>query len=135
MHASLVIRTKQLTDVAELAHRELLLTHNMKLPYTRVQVKNLSIPANQTLFGFDNVFTGALPDLVVIGLVADTNSAGGYQISPFNFQTFGVNRMVLMRNGTATPRDGYRPNWTSGKYVDDYWQMQEELGFTRAISA
>ena len=34
-----------------------------------------------------------------------------------------------MRNGTATPRDGYKPNWTSGEYVDDYWQMQEQLGF------
>ena len=25
-------------------------------------------------------------------------------------------------------RDGYKPNWTSGEYVDDYWTMQEQLG-------
>ena len=37
-YAALVIHTKQLTDVAELAHRELLTTQNMKLPYTRVQL-------------------------------------------------------------------------------------------------
>ena len=37
----------------------------MKLPYSRVQVKHLSIPQNQTSYAFDNVFTGALPDLVV----------------------------------------------------------------------
>ena len=104
--ATLVIHTKQLTDVVELAHRELLLSENIKLPYTRVQVKHLSIPANQTSYAFDNVFTGALPDLVVIGLINDADFAGGYQRSPFNFQAFGVNRIELRRNGMPVPRDG-----------------------------
>ena len=128
LYAALVIHTKQLTDVDELAHRELFLTRNMKLPYTRVQVKHLSIPANQTSYAFDNVFTGALPDFVVSGLVDDADSTGGYQRQPFNFQTFGVNCVTLMRNGTAVPRDGYKPNWTSGEYVENYWQMKEQLG-------
>ena len=88
---------------------------NMKLPYTRVQVKHLSIPANQTLYAFDNVFTGALLDLVVIGLVDDADSAGGYQRQPFNFQTFCVNRVVLMRNGTAVPREGYQLDQWGGR--------------------
>ena len=135
LHAELVIHTKQLTDVAGLAQRELLLLMNMKLPYTRVQMKKLSISAKQTSKAIENIFTGALPNLVVIGLVADADSAGGYQSSLFNFQTFGVNRLVLMRNEPATPRDGYKPNWTSGEYVDDYWMMQEQLGSTKAISA
>ena len=112
-HASLVIHTKQLTDVAELAHRELLTTQNMKLPYTRVQVKHLSIPQQQTSYAFD-VFTGSLPDLVVIGLVDDADFAGGYQKNPFRFQQFGVNRIELKRNGMPVPRHGYTPNWTSG---------------------
>ena len=63
--------------MAELAHRELLITENMKLPYTRMQVKHLSISADQTSYAFDYVFTGALPDLLVIGLLADEDSAGG----------------------------------------------------------
>ena len=52
MHATLIVHTKQLTDVTELAHRELMLTRNMKLPFTRVQVKHLSIPANQISYAF-----------------------------------------------------------------------------------
>ena len=44
--AALVIHTKQLTSEAELAHRELLTKRPMKLPYSRVQVKHLSIPQN-----------------------------------------------------------------------------------------
>ena len=101
----------------------------MKLPYTRVQLKHHTIPANQTSSAFDNVFTGALSDLVVIGLVVDADSANGYQRSGFNFQTFGVNRVVFMRNGTAVPHDGYMINWTSKEYVNDIWQMQGQLEF------
>ena len=41
-------------------------------------MKQLSIPANQTSINFDNVFTGALPDLVIVGLVSDSDLAGGY---------------------------------------------------------
>ena len=128
-YAALVIHTKQLTDVAELAHRELLLSQNMKLPYTRVQVKHLSIPQNQTSYAFDNVFTGALPDLVVVGLVDDEDFAGGYQRNPFNFQKFGVNRIELKRNGLPVPREGYTPNWTTGAYIRDYLLFQNQLGF------
>ena len=50
-------------------------------------MKHLSIPANQTSINFDNVFTVALPDLVIVGLVSNANLAGGYQSNPFNFQT------------------------------------------------
>ena len=66
-------------------------------------MKRLSIPANQTSINFDNVFTGASPDLVIVGLVSDADLAGDYQRIPFNFQNFGVNRIELKRNGTSRP--------------------------------
>ena len=70
----------------------------MRLPYTRVQIKHLSIPQNQTSYNIDNVFTNSLPDLVVIGLLDDADFAGGYQHNPFTFQYFGINRIELRRN-------------------------------------
>ena len=66
-------------------------------------MKHLSIPANQTSINFDNVFTCALPDLVIVGLVSDADLAGVYQKNPFYFQNFGVNRIELKRNGTSRP--------------------------------
>ena len=60
-------------------------------------MKHLSILENQTLINFDNVFTGALHDLVIVFLVRDDNLAGNYQRNPFNFQNFGVNRIELKR--------------------------------------
>jgi len=127
--AGFIVHTKQLTSEAELAHRALLREKVMRLPYTRVQVKHLSIPANQTHYNFDNIFTGALPDLVVVGLLDDADFAGGYQRNPFNFQNFGVNRMELRRNGMPVPRFGYTPNFDNGQYIKDYITMQTQLGF------
>ena len=76
---NLIIHIKQLTSTAQKAHNELLQVQNMRTHYSRVQVKHLSIPANQTSISFDNGFTGALPDLIIVGLVSDADHAGGYQ--------------------------------------------------------
>ena len=83
-------------------------------------MKHLSIPANQTLINFENIFTGALPDLVVIGLVSDADLAGGYQKNSFNCQNVGVNRIELKRNGTPRPTESYTPNFPNGQYIKAY---------------
>ena len=127
--ASFIIYTKQLSSKAEFAHTELLKETVMRLPYTRVQVKHLSISQNQTNYNFDNVFTASLPDLIVVGLLDDADFAGGYQRNPFNFQNFGVNRLELCRNGTPVPHSSYTPNFANGEYIKDYETMQRQLRF------
>ena len=127
--ASFIVYTNQLTSEAERANRELLRQKLMRLPYTRVQVKHLSIPQKQTNYNFDNVFTGLLPDLLVVCLLDDADFAGGYQRIPFNFQTFGVNRMELRCNGMPVPCSSYTPNFANGQYIKDYVTMHKQLGF------
>ena len=90
-------------------------------------MKHLSIPANQTSINFDNVFTGALPDLVIVGLVSDADLAGGYQRNLFNFQNFGVNRIELKRNSTSRPSKGYTPNFANKQYIKAYMTFHQEL--------
>ena len=75
---NLIIHTKQLSSTALKAHMELLQYTNMRHHYSLVQMKHLSIFANQNSISFDNVFTGALPNLVIVGLVSDADLAGGY---------------------------------------------------------
>ena len=84
-NANLIMRTKKLTSTAHKALINLFLTQNMVHHLSRVQMKHLSIPANQTSINFDNVFTSSLPDLDVFSLVSDADLAGGYQRNPFNF--------------------------------------------------
>ena len=90
-------------------------------------MKHLSIPENQTSITFDNIFTGALPDLVVVGLVSDADLAGGYQRNSLNYQNFCVNRIELKRNGTPRPTEGYTPNFVNGQYIKAYSTFLQEL--------
>ena len=76
---------------------------------------------------FENVFTGALPDLVIVGLVSNTDLAGGYQRNPFNFRNFGVNRIELKRNGTFRPSKGYTPSFATKQYIKAYSTFLQEL--------
>ena len=131
---NLIIRTKRLTSTAHGAHMDLLILQIMRHYLSRLQMKHLLIPENQTYINFDNVLTGALPDLVIVGLVSDADLAGGYQKSPFTFQNFGVNRIELKRNGTSRPvRPGGAmarpdtPNLANGQYIKDYMTLLQEL--------
>ena len=124
--ANLIIRTKKLTSTPHNALIKLLLTQNIMHHLSRVQMEHLSIPANQTSINF-YVFTGALPDLVVVGLVSNANLEGGYQRNPFNFRNFGVNRIELKRNGTFRPNKGYTPNFATAQYIKAYSTFLQEL--------
>ena len=73
---NLIISTKQLSDAAELTHQTLVGNINMRLPYTRVLMKHVAIPANSSTMWLDNSFTGVLPDLVVMGFVTNTAFPG-----------------------------------------------------------
>ena len=79
---NLIIWTKQLSDSAELANQTLVGNINMRLPYTRVLMKQVAIPDNSATMCLDNIFTGVLPDLVVMGFVTDTAFAESYTDNP-----------------------------------------------------
>ena len=55
---SFLIRTKRLSDAPDLSIRKIWQERNMKLPYSKVQVKHLTIPANVTSQDFDGIFDG-----------------------------------------------------------------------------
>ena len=126
----LLMHTKQLSEQTELAHRTIVQNQSMRLPHTRVLLKHLSVAAGLGSIAFDNVFTSALPDLVIMGMVTDDTFVGGYhQASPFNFQHFNVNRVDMKVNGTQRPSGGYTPSWVDGNYINDYWTFLKELGY------
>ena len=91
---NLIINTKQLTSTAQKAHIKLLQVQNMPTHYSRIHDKHLLIPANQRSIRFENIVTGAIPDLVIVGLVSDATTQGLLE-NKFNFQNFGVNRIDL----------------------------------------
>ena len=106
----------------------------MRLPFTKVQLKHLSVAAGLGGVAFDNVSTGGLlPDLVVMGMITDDEFVSGYHTaSPFNFQHFNVSRVEMKKNGTTYPRCDYTTNWADGHYINDYMKFQGQLAMTRS---
>ena len=96
LSANLIINTKQLTTTARTAHMKLCQLQNMRDHLSRLQMKILIIPANQTSINYENVFTGVFSEVVIVGCVSDAQLAGSYQKNQFNFQNCYVNRIEIM---------------------------------------
>ena len=101
----------------------------MRLLYTRVMMKHVAIQAGSSTMCLDNILTGGLPDLVVMGLVSDTAFAGSYTDNSYNFKNFKIKRMDLFHNGMQVPRFGYQPNFTKKIYNSDNFTFHEQLEF------
>ena len=128
----IIVRFKQLTEALEVAHRKLVISgKNYRLPHTRVQTKNVSIPRGVLAFNFENLYTGVLPDRIIIGLVDEEAFSGQYTRNPFNFKHFNISRFELQRNGISCPRLPYQPNFNNATrdYFAEYLQFQEQCGF------
>ena len=123
------MKRKQLTSKIKVAHRERVLNQNMLLPYNKVQLKHMKIAQHTSKQLFDNVFTGSLPDLVIVVLVSEADFTGGYQRNPFNFQTFNLCDIRMKRNSQEVPRSGYTPNFANLIYMQEIITFQEQLWF------
>ena len=108
----LTMCTKQLNEATVLVHRLIVQKQNMRLPFTKVKLKHLSVTAGLGSVAFDNVFTGGkLLDVVVIGILnVDEFASSYFAESVFNFQHFNVSRLKVKKNETTYPRGGYTPN-------------------------
>lgn len=80
------------------AHAEKLKTTNAKYPFTRTEVRLISIPAGSLSFNYNNLFNGLRPTRVVIGFVDAEAAAGSYELNPFNFQHFNLSQIALKLN-------------------------------------
>lgn len=92
----------------------------MRAPYTRLQVKHLSVLQKKTTIFFENVFTDKFSDYVIICLVADDYFAGKYNSNKFNFQDFGVNCLEPERHGMPLLCYGFTPNFVGGRFIKNY---------------
>ena len=72
-------------------------------PIRRVECKILTIPANLPNVRQDNIFSGIIPNLFLVGLVHVDASTGEYDKNPYNFQHFGVTSVSLTANGQEIP--------------------------------
>ena len=124
------------------AHAEKLKTTNAKYPFTRTEVRLMSIPAGSLNFNYNNLFNGLRPTRVVVGFVDSQAAAGSYALNPFNFQHFNLSQIALKLNQVPVsgnvmklnfnaPGRTILPAFTSMFEVTNKWMRDTSNGLTR----
>jgi len=101
--ARLLIRTKEINPSVIMAHETTLQKHNFRIPFTKVSLKRLTIPAGVTNIEYDNVFTGVMPKRVIVSMIRDINMHGDSNTNPFFFQNFDLRFISVKVNGQDIP--------------------------------
>ncbi|KAL3078518.1 hypothetical protein niasHT_032814 [Heterodera trifolii] len=82
-----------------------------------------------------NMFMDQIPRRVTMGLVANTDYVGTLLRSPFNFQPFNVREISITANGRPYPQAPYDLDYSNGKYVRPFNDMNEAVGFANSTES
>lgn len=130
-HASLFIRKVKVSPGVSLGHAKALEKHNAKYPIDRIVCKTYSIPSGSWSFMQDNVFLGAMPKRVIIGLLDNSAINGQYNLNPFLFDHHNVNFLSIYMNGQPVPNKPLELNFSENNFIRAYHQLFS--GFNRDV--
>ncbi|VDI77647.1 Hypothetical predicted protein [Mytilus galloprovincialis] len=83
----------QINPAVIYGHAEILKSVNAKYPFTKTEVKQITVAAGTVNFAQDQLFQNIRPNRVVVGFVNALAAAGDYTKNPFNFQHFNLNQI------------------------------------------
>jgi hypothetical protein len=85
------------------AHGQALKEGNALYPYVKADILSFSLAKGSLQMNIDNIFSGACPTKVIVGLIDSEAFSGNYQLNPFNFKFFGITEIQLLVDGVSTP--------------------------------
>ncbi|XP_046570504.1 uncharacterized protein F54H12.2-like [Haliotis rubra] len=85
-----------------LAHNTLFEKSNALYPYTKSEVKVISIPTTQQTHAIDNV-GNPVANRYVVGLVESSSLNGSYTGNPYNFKSSMLKKITLYIDGVSVP--------------------------------
>lgn len=106
------------------------LTNNTMTPMVRSELRSYTFAGDTTRFQQDKIFSGRVPDRVIVGLVESTAFNGSLQMYPFAFQKFGVTRIRQVISGEEYPySEALELNGTDGaKDLVGYFHLLQASG-------
>lgn len=126
-----VRRLKVLPSI-QLSHAQVLAnpTSTAFYPIRRIDIKTFTVSKGTKSITHENVFTGQVPEKIILGFVKHTSMTGDYKTNPFNFQHYNVNYLSLQITGQA---DAYKPyklcfNENNLNYVEAYFNLFMGIG-------
>uniref|UniRef100_A0A1A8JH95 Uncharacterized protein n=1 Tax=Nothobranchius kuhntae TaxID=321403 RepID=A0A1A8JH95_NOTKU len=121
--ASLFVKKVNISPAVRLGHESALLKANAMYPLSRVTVKTYSIPQNSRICNLENLFLGAIPKYIVLGLVDHEAYTGRRDLSPFNFRHMNVEYLALSRDGKQIPSKAFQPTFYQGTSVREFYNL------------
>eukprot|EP00064_Thunnus_orientalis_P014088 superscaffoldBa00002401_g14129 len=119
-------------DLLGLFHRDILFSERLLLNSVDLRIKLirnndafclmgiwasefvLKITAASLICNQENLFLGAIPKDVVLGMVHHSTFAGRRDLSPFNFRHNNVEYLVLCQDGRQVPAKAFQPQFDHG---------------------
>lgn len=102
---SAILMVKQCTISPFIVERHLKqLEHTpMKFPIKSVNMKFFTKSSGRNDLSEQNIVNGVLPEKIIVGFLDNDAFSGKINKSCFNFKDFGINTLVLRKNGTPCP--------------------------------
>ncbi len=126
---SLVVKTVTLRpDIAE-KHSNSLLRQPLRYIFPQGRVTSHTITPDTNSTFIQNLASGILPSLVIVGLVSSESMSGSYRLNPWTFSHWDVNQFFFRVNGNPRPSRVYEPDYTPGREsaLREYLDMVRQL--------
>ena len=138
--ARLQARRVKLAASEQLRLERIIASKGARYPLGHCATKNFTLPMGTSSIDVDSVFTGQMPNTVVLGLVSNQAFNGAYNKSPFNFQHFNLSAASLNVDGKQLPTKGMNFDFDENSYMDGYLALLRCTGtylsnFDNGISA
>lgn len=98
-------------------------TSKALFPYTRSVIKTYAVPSRQYSFTADDLFQGAVPRQLIVGLVSSSGVHGNYTKNPLNFQHYNCNYAGFFVDSQSTPSSPLQHSYKSDNYIEAYQRL------------
>ena len=126
--ASLFIKKSRVSPAVRLGHAAALQKANALYPLSRVVVKTFSIPAQSRICNHENLFLGAVPKYIVLGMVHHDAFTGRKNMNPFNFLHNDIEYLALCQDGRQVPAKAFQPQFDQGISVREFYGLFTATG-------
>jgi len=130
---SLFIRKQVLFPSIVLSHQRLLTGgHKAKYPIKRSNVKFFTIPNGNQSFVEENIFSGSIPQRMIVGLVTNKAFNGSYDTNPFCFAPNNISNISVCVNNVPLPIRPLKLDFAKNQFLLAYYMLFSATGIAGA---
>ena len=110
-------------------HTTGLLGQNAHYFINHTNLLTYTIPAGQSSYIKDNIFTDMSPKMIMIAMMDNDAFNGNYAKNPFHFKQYNLSRLALSRDGNLIPGFAFEPDFANKRYLRSYIQTMEAFKY------